>query len=98
MQLLRTTVAGRQTIRSWLSRVLELTNIQVPGGSTSAASATWAAAEAVPISTIMAAADWSSVKTMSRYYLRPLPQGAPASEHLSVQRAVLGDVDQIYKL
>ena len=97
MQLLRTTVApfrpaGRQTIRSWLSRVLELSNIQAPGGSTRAASATWAAAKAVPISTIMAAADWSSVKTMSRYYLRPLPQGAPASEHLSVQRAVLGDV------
>ena len=96
-QLLRTTVepfkpAGRQTIRAWLAKVLEHANIQAPGGSTRAASATWAAAKAVPISTIMAAADWSSVQTMSRYYIiRPLPQGAPASEHLSVQRAVLGD-------
>ena len=95
-QLLRTTVApfkpaGRQTIRSWLAKVLERANIQAPGGSTRAASANWAAAKAVPISTIMAAADWSGVQTMSRYYIRPLPQGAPASEHLSVQRAVLGD-------
>ena len=67
-QLLRTTVApfkpaGRQTIRAWLARVLEHANIQAPGGSTRAASATWAAAKAVPISTIMAAADWSSVQT-----------------------------------
>ena len=96
-QLLRTTVpplrpASKQTVRSWLTKVLDLAGIQAPGGSTRAASATWAAARAVPISTIMAAADWSCIKTMSRYYIRPLPQGAPVSEHMSVQRAVLGDV------
>ena len=95
-QLLRTTVApfkpaSRQTIRSWLAKVLERADIQAPGDSTRAASATWTAAKAVTISKIMAAADWSSVQTMSRYYIRPLPQGAPASEHLSVQSAVLGD-------
>ena len=38
---------------------------------------TWASARAVPISTIRAAADWSSVKTMARHYIRPLPQGPP---------------------
>ena len=95
-QLLRTTVipfrpAAKQTVRSWLSKVLELAEIDAPGGSTRAASATWVSARAVPISTIMAAADWSSVKTMARHYKRPLPQGASATEYLSVQRAVLGD-------
>ena len=96
MQLLRTTVspfrpAMRQTVRSWLSKVLELAEIDAPGGSTRAAAATWASARAVPIATIMAAADWSSITTMTRHYIRPLPQGASATEHLSVQRAVLGD-------
>ena len=52
-----------------------LAEIDAPEGSTRAASATWASARAVPISTIMAAADWSSVRTMARHYIRPLPQG-----------------------
>ena len=97
MQLFRTTVqplkpASKQTIRSWLSKVLDSAGILAPGGSTRAAAATWAAAKAVPISTIMAAADWSCIKTMANYYIRPLPQGASASEHISVQRALLGDI------
>ena len=97
MQLFRTTVqplkpASKQTIRSWLSKVLDSTGILAPGGSTRAAAATWAAAKAVLISTIMAAADWSCIKTMANYYIRTLPQGASASEHISVQRAVLGDI------
>ena len=78
-------------MQSWLSKVLELAEIDAPGGSTRAASATWASARAVLTSTTMAAADWSSVKTMARHYIRPLPQGASATEHFSVQRAVLGD-------
>ena len=88
-QLLRTTVipfkpAAKQTVQSWLSMVLELAEIDAPGGSTRANSATWVSARAVPSSTIMAAADWSSVKTMARHYIRPLPQRASATEHLSV--------------
>ena len=71
-------------VRSWLTKVLELAEIDAPGGSTRAASATCASARAVPISTIMTAADWSSLKTMVRHYIRPLPQGASATEHLSV--------------
>ena len=70
IQLLRTTIAPfRPAGRQTIRSWLELTNIQAP----------------VPISTIMAAAGWSSVTTMSRYYLRPLPHRASASEHLSVQ-------------
>ena len=54
VQLLRTTLtpfrpAMKQTVRSWLSKVLELAGIEAPGGSTRAASATWASARAVPI-------------------------------------------------
>ena len=49
MQLFRTTVqplkpASKQTIRSWLSKVLDSAGILAPGGSTRAAAATWAAA------------------------------------------------------
>ena len=71
--------------------VLELAEIDALGGSTIAASNTWASARAVPISTIMAAADWSSVKTATRHCIRPLPKGASATEHLAFQRDVLGD-------
>ena len=94
-QLLRITIprytpAKRTTIRRWLSQVLKQSHIDATGGSTRAAAATWAAAKAVSIATIMAAADWTEVRTMSRHYLRQLPQEAPVSEHLSVQRALLG--------
>ena len=80
MQLFHTTdqplkPASKQTIRSWLSTVLDSAGILAPGGSTRAAVATWTAAKAVPIPTIMAAAYWSCIKTMANYYIggpRPL--------------------------
>ena len=72
--------AAKQTVGSSLHKVLELAEIDAPGGSTRAVSVTWASA-----------AHWSSVKTITRHYIRHLPQGASATEHLSVQRAVLGD-------
>ena len=92
-QLLRTTVnpfgpAARTTSRAWLSKVLQLADIEATGGSTRAAAATWASARAVPIATIMSAADWSSISTLSRHYIRNLPVDATATEHLSVQQAI----------
>ena len=73
-QLLRTTVnpfgpAARTTIRAWLSKVLQLADIEATGGSTRAAAATWASARAVPIATIMSAADWPSISTFSRLFI-----------------------------
>ena len=79
-QLLRITVipfqpAAKLTVRSWLFKALELAEIDAPGSTSKSASATWPSA--VPIASIVAAADWSSVKTMARHYIRHYIRGHP---------------------
>ena len=82
-----------KSVQPWLSNVLGLAEIDTPGGSTRSVSATWALARAVPIATTMASADWSSVNTMTRHYIKLLPHGPLATEHLSVQMGYCEIID-----
>ena len=78
LQLLFTTVVPFKPVHQRSApgclKCRTLPALQVSGGSTMAASATWASATAVPIAAIMAAADWSSVNTLARKYVRFLSQ------------------------
>ena len=91
--LWRTTVppfrpVAKSTIARWLVLVLSEAGAEDSAGCTRAAAATWSAAKGVKPSTIMAAADWASAKTMNRHYIRLLPKSAFNHEQ-SVQDATL---------
>ena len=80
-KLFRTTVhpfrpAAKSTIAKWLVLVLSDAGMVDSAGSTRAAAATWSVAKGVRTTVIMAAADWSSVRTMRKHYLRLLPKDA----------------------
>ena len=73
--LWRTTVppfrpVAKSTIARWLVLFFSEAGAEDSAGSTRAAAATWSATKGVKPSTIMAAADWASAKTMYRHYIR----------------------------
>ena len=72
----------------WLVSVLTKASAMESAGSTRAAAATWSAAGGVKSSTIMATADWLSVRTTQNHYIRLLPSNALDVEP-TVQNAVL---------
>ena len=80
--------AAKTTIASWLVLILKEAGMSDYAGSTRAAAATLSACRGISSSTIMAAADWTSVKTMNEYYMRLLPEEALNTKP-SVQDATL---------